>query len=65
MLEADELDFDFFADFVAGVINDDHGAAAEVRDTLMWSATDGDDFDLGVLAGEILSAEGEGKFVEV
>lgn len=51
LIEADEFDFDFLAEFLAGVIDDNHGAVTQVGDALVWVAASGNDFNLGALTG--------------
>lgn len=56
LVKSDKLNFDFLAKFLAGVIDDNHGAVTEIGDALVWIATGGDDFNFSVFAGEILVA---------
>lgn len=65
LIEPDEFDFDFLAEFFAGVVDNNHRAVAQIRDALMRVAADGDDFDLGALAGEILIAQRKRELIEV
>lgn len=65
LVKTDELDFDFLAEFFAGMVDDDHRTVAQVGNTLVWIAADGNDFNFRTLAGEILVAKSEGEDVQV
>lgn len=65
LVQAEELDFNFFADALAGMIDDHHGAVFEIGDALVDTTTGGDDFYLDPFAGKIFVAEDKRQLVQV
>lgn len=65
LIKTDKLDLDFLINLVAGFINDNHSAVAEIGDALLGVAAGGDDFHAGALAGEVLGAQGKGELVKI
>lgn len=65
MVQADELNFDFLTELVAGVIDDNHGAIAQIGDALMRITASSNNFDFSAFAGEILIAEGQSEGIKV
>lgn len=65
MVQANELNFDFLTELVAGVIDDNHGAIAQIGDALMRITASSNNFDFSTFAGEILIAEGQSEGIEI
>ena len=65
LVEANEFDRDFLADFVGGFINDDHSAVWKMSDALVWIATLAGDFNGHGVAGKIFGTQNTGELIDV